>query len=722
MNRRSFLKMSSLAGGGFLVALSFPRTKAEAAEISEVSSDSPWFYAEFQNNAEVFIKLGKQEMGQGAQTGLVMLFAEEAGLNWEQLKFGQIEYRKETQKLYDSAFGGTTGGSSSVSMLWEEMRLAGARVRENMIRAAAEQWGVPTSDCEAREGKVFESSTGRSVPFSSLALKACRFPFSENPKLKEPSEFQIIGKPVANKHEAAIVDAKAIYGSDVSLPGMVYAVIERCPVLGGRIVSVDESETLKVAGVLSVHILEGEEMGDQLLRGYPAGVAVVAESTWAAIQGRKRLQVEWEEGQNGKESYDTLRRRFHRRDFLKSEVKNDFGDTDAAFALASIKIEGNYETFYQAHAAMEPLNSTAVLRDGEVEIWSTTQNAKGSVEAVAEQLKIPIEKVVLHSLLAGGSFGRRAWSDYILESALLARELKQAVKVIWSREDDIRLDHFHPYKISKWEACVDDEGFISGFRGDYAVQGDPAYWWILHWAYLPYGIDNVRVMANLIPETIRTGAWRSVVEHLQAFPEESFIDEVAHRVGEDPYYFRLKHARRAVERFEGDEYWRQMTTRACDVFESVPRFVDWDAPLAGGVGRGIAISKFLSTVVLQIAEVEVSENGYKVLKVDAIVAPGLVVNPQLAESQIEGAIVFALSALNHGRLTFENGRVLEDNFDSYPVLRMSEMPAISVHFLEDDGPMGGMGEPGVPALAPAVCNAIFAASGRRIRTLPVQWD
>lgn len=717
MNRRSFLKISGVAGGGLLLRAFLPRVSGdELVAASKVVE--PWFFAEFRTGGELLLKLGKQEMGQGSPSGIAMLFAEEVGADWKKVTIRQVEFSKETSGFYQTPFGGTTGGSSTVHLLWDEMRLAGACVREVLIQAAADKWGVDPEACTVRDGKVLHSLTNRSAAFESLVDTATKLPLPQNPNLRDPSEFRIIGKSVSNRYDTDMVRGAAEYGSNIKLSEMVYAVIERCPVLGGELDTYDSSESLKVPGVIGVHAYKGSGEGNSLFDDYPAGIAVVAETTWAAIKGREALIVRWKEGVNGSANYDTLRKRYAERDFTKSEVKNDFGDADKAFAAADTIFEASYETLFQAHASMEPLNSTARVEGERVEVWTSTQNAQSRAEALAVALDVELEKIVLHSLVAGGSFGRRIWLDYVVESALLARKLSRPVKVIWTREDDMRLDYFHPYKISHWEACIGSDGYITGFRGDYGVVGATSFWWILHWAYLPYGIENVRVQTNLIEEPIRTGAWRSVTEHLQAFPEESFIDEIAHLLGEDPYRFRLKHARRAVARFEGDDYWRRMTIRAREVLESVTRFVEWDKPLPEGVGRGIAMSKFGSTVVAQVATVLVKGNEFKVLKVAAIVAPGLVVNPQLAENQIEGAIVFGLSALKHGKLTFENGRIAEGNFDTYPILRMSEMPELAVHFLEDDGPMGGIGEPGVPALAPAVCNAIFAACGKRIRTLP----
>ncbi|MDQ8187493.1 molybdopterin cofactor-binding domain-containing protein [Pelagicoccus sp. SDUM812002] len=719
VSRRSFLKVSALAGGGLLLS-GFWSSKVKGAGLAGVATEGPWFFAQFDTDGSLLLKLSKMEMGQSSPTGVAMLFAEEVGFDWDRVRISQIAFSDGTKAFYESPLGGGTGGSSAVSTLWEPMRKAGAAAREMLIQAAADGWKAPVSDCVADAGWVRHLPSGRAVSYYQLAEAGGRLPVPENPTLKAPKDFKLIGKAKPNAHNREYAKGEAKYGIDVALPGMLFAAIERNPVLGATLVSFDRSEAMKVPGVVGVYDFQGRDPDDTLFRGYRGGVAVVADSTWAAFRGKAALNVNWDEGENGSASIGTLRDRCEKGTFIASEVKNDFGDVDAAFEVNKRRLRAVYETQFQPHASMEPLNTTARWEGDRVEIWTSAQNTSSVAEGVAEAMGLPVGNVRINNLVAGGSFGRRVWLDYVIEAVLLAKRAGWPVKVTWTREDDMRGDYFHPYKRSNWEACLDGDGFIDGVRSDYGVVGSTGFWWVLHWAYLPYGIRNVKVVANLLEEPIQTGAWRSVTEHLQAFPEESFIDEMAFFAGEDAYAFRLKHARRAVAEFEGDDYWRAMTERALRVLESVSGFTDWGSTLPPGRGRGIAMSKFGSTVVCQVAEVEVSGDDFRVVKIDAIVAPGVVVNPQLAENQIEGAIVWGISALKHGKLTFENGRMREGNFDDYPILRMNEVPKMSVHFLEDDGPMGGIGEPGVPAVAPAVCNAIFAACGKRVRSIPVK--
>ncbi len=718
ISRRSFLKIGTALGGGLLVKAYWVPSLDAAEKDAEIASDSPWFFAHFESDGSVLLELGKQEMGQSAQIGLAMLFAEEACLDWSRVRVSQVSGDKRTHAFYDSAFGQGTGGSATVSSLWDPMRKAGACVRAMLRQAAAQLWDVTVEDCAAKDGYIAHAESRRRLAYHELAAEAARLPVPTEPKLKDKSEYELIGRPVDNRHNDAIVTGQANYSSNVRLPAMAYAAVARCPVLGAKLVSIDDRAALEVPGVLGVHVIEGQPAGEDLFYDYRGGVAVVADSTWAAFEGKKALRLVWDEGQNGVANYALLRDRFARREVVRSEIKNDFGDTEAAFRDAAKTLDAVYETGFQAHAPMEPLGSVARVMDGQAEVWASTQSVPIIRSVVARALRLDVANVTVHSPMAGGSFGRRIWADFAVESAILAAKIGRPVKVTWSREDDFQSDYFHPYKISEWQGCLDAEGYISGIRLEYGVLGANSFWWILHWAYLPYGIQNVRTRAHLLEEPIPTGAWRSVTEHLQAFPEESFIDELAHLAGEDPYRFRLKHARRAVATFEGEDYWRQMTERALRVLESVSKISDWDQPLPQGAGRGIALSKFGSTVVCQIAEVEVKEEAYRVSKVVAIVAAGRIVNPQLAENQIEGAIIWALSAFKYGKLTFERGRIVEDNFDTYPIARIGETPELEVHFLEDDGPMGGIGEPGVPALAPAVGNAIFAACGKRVRSMP----
>lgn len=719
VTRRSFLKIGSLIGGG-LVLKAYWLPAASAQGTPADAAASPWLLVEFSPDGTLLIKLSKMEMGQSAPTGIAMLFAEEVGADWDKVRVTQLPYAVETQSLYDSPMGGSTGGSSTVSSQWEPIRKAGASVREMLIQAATSQWNAPADECEARDGAVVHRPSGRRAPFAELASAAAALPVPQDPALKDRSAFTLIGKPMPNARNRELCAGAAPYGINVRLPGMVYAAVHRCPVRYGKLVSFDDAAARAVPGVIDVVSISGQPPSATLFVESKPGVAVVADSTWAAFQGKRALVAEWDEGEYASANVDTLRERCARRDFLKTEIKNDFGDPEAAFAKTKRIHEATYETNFQAHASMEPLNATARIDGDRVEVWTSTQDSKAHAQAIAELLGIPIENVTLHSLVAGGSFGRRIWLDFVFEAVLIAKAVKRPVKVTWTREDEIQHDYFHPYERSVWRAGLDDDNYLSALTNDFAVVGTPAFWWILHWAYLPYGIPNNKVTANLLKEPVATGAWRSVTEHLGAFSEECFIDEMAALAGEDPYRFRLKHARRAVATFQGEDYWRRMTQRARDVLESVPRFVDWEGSLPENRGRGMAISKFGSTVVLQVAEVEVERGDFFVRKVDAIVAPGIVVNPQLAENQIEGAIIWALSALKYGKLTLENGRIQETNFDRLHLLRIGETPEMRVHFLEDDGPMGGIGEPGVPATAPAVLNAIFAASGKRVRTLPAE--
>lgn len=718
VTRRSFLKVSTLIGGG-LVLKAFWAPAALAQSAPAGAGASPWLLAEFRPDGTLLLRLSKMEMGQSAPSGVAMLFAEEVGADWDKVRVTQLSHDADTRALYDSPIGGATGGSSTVSAQWEPMRKAGASVREMLIQAAARRWDAPPDECEARDGAVIHRPSGRRAPFAELAEAAAALPVPENPGLKDRSAFTLIGKPKPNARNRELCSGAAPYGINVKLPGMVYAAIHRCPVRFGTLKSYNDVAARAIPGVLDVVVLPGHLPNETLFVESKPGIAVIADSTWAAFRGKQALVAEWDEGAYASANVDTLRERCARREFIKTETKNDFGDPEAAFAKASRIHESTYETHFQAHACMEPLNATARIDGDRVEVWSSTQDSKAHAEAIAGLLRVPVDKVTVHSLVAGGSFGRRIWLDFPFEAVLVAKAIGRPVKVTWTREDEIQHDYLHPYERSVWRASLGEDNLIDALTNDFGVVGAPSFWWILHWAYLPYGIPNHKVTANMLEEPVASGAWRSVTEHLGAFSEECFIDEMAALAGEDPYRFRLKHARRAVATFQGDDYWRRMTRRALDVLESVPRYVDWESPLPENRGRGLAISKFGSTVVLQVAEVEVTRGDFFVRKVDAIVAPGIVVNPQLAENQIEGAILWALSALKYGKLTLENGRIQETNFDRLQLLRIDETPEMRVHFLEDDGPMGGIGEPGVPALAPAALNALYAATGKRLRSLPV---
>lgn len=721
MNRRSFLKVGTTLAGGLLVK-GFSAPKAFANGDAAISPDNPLFFAEFLRDGTIHLRLGKHEMGQSAPTGVAMLFAEELGADWDSIRVSQMQLNASSKPFYDSPFGGTTGGSSSVSGLWDAMRNAGASVREMLIQAASDNWQIDQEELASEGGFVLHAKSGRKASFFELSKRVARLEVPESPALRHPNTFKIIGKSKPNARNRELSMAKLEYGIDKALPGMRYAAIIRCPVWGGALKSFDARAALRQAGVSEVFSFEGDFNGQDPFNAFRPGVAVVADSTWNAFKAKKLVEVEWDLGVNGRAGMDTITRSIAERDFIKSEATSDYGDPDAVFASSERIHEAVYESHFQPHAALEPLSGTATASGDRIEVWSSAQNPKACREEIAKALGIPEDGIVVNNLVAGGSFGRRANVDFVVEAAIVAHRLQGPVKVTWSREDDFSGDFYHPYKHSHWKASLDASGDLSALKSDFAILGAPDFWWALHAGFMPFGLKDQKVTGNMIELPVAVGAWRSVVEHLCAFSEDAFFDELAHKAGRDPYRYRVDHVRKAIERHASDDYWGQMLKRTLALLEMVPTKLDWAAPLPAGRGRGISISKFASTVVVQVAEVEVLKRDFRVKKVDAFVGAGLAVNPQLAENQIEGSIVWALSALKHGRLTFENGRMRESNFDEFELVRMDEVPEMKVHFLTDDGPMGGMGEPGVPGLAPAVLNAIFAASGKRLRTLPVDLE
>ncbi len=718
MDRRSFLKIAGLAGGG--LALKGFYVQGASAKESEIDpANSPWFFAELRPDGTIHLELGKHEMGQSAPSGLAMLFAEELGAKWSSVTVSQKSLNARSMPFYKTPQGGTTGGSSSVHSLWGPMRTAGATVREMLIQAASKRWKVPVSELVASEGLVQHSKSGQSVAFHELADLAVTMPIPTDPQLRDPKEFKIIGHPKPNARNNQLSAGRAEYGINKTLPGMKYAAIIRCPVWGGSLKGFRAEAALALHGVVDVFAIEGVAKIEDPFYSHKPGVVVVADSTWKAFKARNLVEVDWDLGENGRANMDTIAARIEREEYVKSEVRSDYGDPGTVFASAEKTHEAVYESNFQAHMALEPLNATAVVDGDMVEVWTSTQNPMGGSTAIAAALGIPEEEITIHSCPAGGSFGRRANIDFIVEAALVARGAKHPVKVTWSREDDTQHDFFHPYERSVWKGSLNENGEMNSVQNSYAVTGSPHFWWLLHPGFLPYGLKDQKVEGNMLDYPVAVGAWRSVVEHLGAFSEEGFIDEMAHLAGKDPYVFRLEHARRAVTMHSADDYWGSILSRTVRLLEAVGEILDWSSSLPANTGRGIAVAKFGSTVVVEVVEVEVSGGDFRVTKVNAFVGAGLVVNPQLAENQIEGAIFWGISAIKYGKLTFEDGQIQERNFDEMELVRMNEVPEMSIHFIEDDGPMGGMGEPGVPALAPAVLNAIFAASGKRLRTLPV---
>ncbi len=663
----------------------------------------------------VTLTVDKSEMGQGPHTALAMILADELEADWSKVQLGPVP---ENPAAWSRPM--STGGSRSVRSSWDTLRKAGATARAMLVAAAAETWGVEPATCRAENGTVVHATSKRRLGYAVLARKAATLPVPENPPLKDPKDFRLIGTRTHRLDTPAKVDGTAQFGIDVAVPGMLVASIERCPVFGGAVKRVNAEKAKAVPGVRYVVPLDASPWtgtNGAWGVGCAAGVAVVADSYWQAVTGRRALEIEWDEGDNGLLDSDAIRSQFARLAEQPGAEARKNGDAPVALAGAAKRVEAVYEVPFLHHATMEPMNCTAHVRAEGCDVWAPTQNQTRAQEVAAELAGLPKERVRVHTTFLGGGFGRRLEPDFVSEAVRLSKAVGAPVKVIWSREDDVRHGFYRPATYNRFAAGLDATG--SPVAWTHRIVAPPI---LLKFgplekgidrtlidgaANLPYGIPNVlvdQVAVDLLP--VPRGFWRSVGISQNAFVTECFCDEVAVAAGKDPYEFR-----RALL---GDKPRHRRT------LELAAEKAGWGSPLPAGQGRGIALAEWAPTTCAQVAEVSVAPDGtVRVHRVVCAVDCGPVVNPDTIEAQLQGGIVYGLTAALYGEITIERGRVKQGNFDDYPLLRLPEMPVVEVYIVPSSDAQGGIGEPAVGPIAPAVCNAIFAATGKRVRRLPI---
>ncbi len=654
----------------------------------------------------VILTVNHSEMGQGVYTALPMLVAEELECDWNRVK---VEAAPVDSVYNHTQFGmQLTGGSSSIASEWEQLRRAGAGAREMLLAAAADKWAVDKKSCRAENGVVIHSG-GKKLTYGELAAAAALLPEPDDIKLKEPSKFKIIGRPTRRLDTPEKIDGKAIFGIDAEVPGMLTVVVSRPPVFGAKIVSFNSAEALALPGVSKVVQV-------------PTGIAVAADGFWSASQARQALDIVWDEGLAASMSTETMRKQYSELAKQKGAVARKEGDAEQALQQAFKRISAEYEVPYQAHATMEPLNCLVDLRTDGCEIWTGTQAQTWDRDAAARAAGLHPDKVKIHTTLLGGGFGRRGnpQSDFVVEAVQIAKAVGRPVKVIWTREDDMQGGWYRPMWYDRIAGGLDNDGKITGWHhtivGQSIMAGTPFEGMIDAGvdatsvegaADIPYAIPNLLVDLHSPVISVPVQWWRSVGHSHTAFVVESFIDELAHAAGKDPYEFR--------HRMLGD-YPRHRA-----VLEHVAEKAGWTALLPEGRGRGLAVHSSFGSFVAQVAEVSVNSEGkVHVHRVVCVVDCGRVTNPDTVKAQMEGGIVFGLTATLHSAITLKNGRVEQHNFNDYPMLTLKEMPKVEVFIVPSDELPTGVGEPGVPPIAPAVANAIFALTGKRIRCLPVR--
>ena len=715
VSRRDFLRTSATTAAGLTIAFYIPSrlTDAALAQTPGGAADgafAPNGYVHIGTDGLVTITVDKSEMGQGVWTSLPMLVAEELEVDLKSVRVGPTP---ENPAAWTRRMG--TGGSSSVRSSYEMLRKAGATAREMLVAAAAQQWGVDASDCRAESGAVIHTKTGRKLSYGQLAASAAKLQVPENAQLKDPKDFRLLGKRVPRTDTPLKVNGTAQFGIDVRVPGMLYASVERSPVFGGAVKSVDDSRARTMPGVKRIVRLEPVKRARS-----ESAVAVVAESYWQALSARRALKIEWDEGPNAALDSDGISAKLAQLAQHPGVQARKEGDATGAMASAAKMIEAVYEVPYLAHATMEPMNCTAHVHADGCDVWAPTQGQSGTQRVAAEVAGLPMEKVRVHTTYLGGGFGRRSETDFVAEAVQLSKALGAPVQVLDTREDDMQHDFYRPTTYNRFSAAFDASGdpvawthrivgtSIAVSKGNTPRNGIDGSL-VEGAANVPYEIPNILVEQTIADLPIPLGYWRSVGSSHNAFVTECFFDEVARAAGKDPY--ELRRALLANH------------PRHLGVLELAAQKAGWGTPLPQGRTRGIAVAEAFGSFVAEVAEVSIDANGKpRVHRVVCAVDCGPIVNPDTIEAQMQSGIVYGLTAALYGDITIDRGRVRQGNFDSYPMLRMNEMPVVEVYIVPSTEKQGGIGEPGTPPIAPAVCNAIYAATGKPIRTLPIIRD
>jgi isoquinoline 1-oxidoreductase beta subunit len=716
VSRRDFLKAAGLTGAAF--ALGFPAANVQAGTIMNLSALPETVeltpYILIEKTGRITIMNPRPEIGQGTYQSVPALIAEELEVPLDKVVIRQTG--GETK--YGGMWSQAVGGSGSIRGGYTQMRKVGASAREMLRQAASQQWNVPIDECTAENATIIHKSTGKKLTYGELAEVAAKLPVPQEPTLKDPKQFTMLGKSAPRPDIPMKVAGQAQFGIDAKVPGMVYASVERCPVLGSKLVSFDATQALKVKGVqkaVKVERVVGKNRYE--------GVAVIASNYWAALQGRKALKVKW--NHEGHDTFNSLDFEKRLRELAKADgvIGHNEGDFDKAFTDAPTKLEAFYETPIVSHSTMEPMNALAHFKPGnKIELWVSSQGGDLVRDEVAKALKVPADNITVHIMFNGGGFGRRLTQDFATEAVLLSKAIGKPVKVIWTREDDTELGPFRPMTFSAMRGALSADGQAVAFQhkvispsidatmNEKYDKTKPDGTMLEGTGEQKYEIPNLNTRYVHADVHIPLTYWRSVTSSTVAFSHECFLDEMAHKAGKDPLAFRLSMLSK-----ESDA--KRVLTKLREVS-------NWDKPLPEGKGRGIAQWEFFAGLAAQVVEVSKNKTGgVTVDKVYCVIDLGTVVNPDTVKAQVEGAIAMALTAATKDGITFAHGRTTQTNFDTNRMLRINEMPPVEVHILAEGGPtIKGVGEPGLPPLAPALANAVFAATGKRIRRLPFDLD
>ena len=733
--RRAFITTGLVAGGGLVVGVALrPGNRVE--KLSDLVGDEGGqlvhAYIKLDSDNVVTAIIPHSEMGQGVQTALGQMLAEELDADWDKVRMEEApaigEYAGYAlgrgyllagmdipeimvpsvdglmMRVADMLDAQVTGGSMSVRTTGVYvMRVAGAATRQMMRQAAADAWGVPIDEITTADSHVMHQATGNRAPYAQFASAVADMTPSYTPTLKDPSEFKIIGRHVPRRDIPAKVDGSAKFALDVILPDMLYATVVRSPIFGGNVVDFDDTSARAIDGVVDVVKLPGSS-SSSLVGAFNTGesIAVVADSYWSARKGLNALQVNWTDVATETASSDEIFAQFDRDISAATDRATDVvqGDVESQFSSAAQVLEADYHVPFLAHSCMEPMNATAHVNGDRAEIWVGCQNPLGFRRQVAAALGLDEDNVTLHNHSMGGGFGRKAVPDYAIQAAHIARAVGRPVQMIWSREEDVRQDFYRPAVQSRFRAALDDEGNLLAWENTYTNKNEP-----VEAPLIPYAVPSQDIGYVHSPTHVPFGAWRSVDHSQHGFFTESFIDEAAHAAGKDPFEFR-------AELLKDHPRHLAVLTKAAEEAQ-------WTRPLAAGQGRGISLQESFGSLVAQVVEVTVVDGEVSVDRVVAAIDAGIAISPDGIAAQLESGIIYGLTAAMHGEITIENGAVVQSNFHDYQSVRMDEAPVIETHVVNSGYPIGGAGEPGTPGIAPALANAVYDATGIRVRQLPL---
>ncbi len=706
MSRRKFLQ-TSLVGAGLTIAVSvtpFGHRLFAASGKEKTAPFAPSAWLRITPGNDVIIFVNKSEMGQGVHTSLPMIMADELDADWARVK---IEVALAGNQYKDPVWSmQATGGSTSIRHMYTPLREAAAVAREMLVKAAAEQWGLSEGDCETAKNTVKNRKNGKTLTYGNLAAKASRFPMPQKPQLKKPSQFTLIGTPALRPDIPGKISGKAVFGIDVQVKNMLYGTVERPPTFGATIVSYDADAAGKIPGVRKVARID-------------RGIAVCADTLAAAWEGKNSLNAKWSAGVRPSLDNDSLERDFIAHLDREGLLAKNEGDAKAALRTSAKKVEAVYLLPYLSHMNMEPMNCTAFVQKDSCDVWAPTQNQTGVLEIAKKLTGLTANRIIVHTTFLGTGFGRRFETDFVEEAIEASKAAGRPVKVIWNREEDIGNDYYRPGNATRIEGGLDEVGKLTAWSHRIAVSSifsrvmpqrmgkgvDPAA--IDGITESPYEFPNVRVEYVKVDTPVPVGFWRSVGNSHNGFTMESFMDEMADAAGQDPLAFRLGLLKN--------------NPRARRVIETAAEKSGWGKPPGKGEALGLAHHFSFDTYIAQVAEVSVNRQSgrIKVHRIVCAVDCGTVVNPDTVKAQIEGAIIMGLSAGMMEKMEFSSGGVKSSNYDSYPILRIMDTPEIEVHIVASDGDRGGIGEPGLPPVAPAVANAVFRAAKIRLRRLPM---